>query len=129
LSLLDSDRFGSDTFICDQFDTFIDFDLYERDAIIGPFSVEFLGEEEEEIEAIPEYDSNIFPLETEEFERLHSQSLNFSHLLPLPPPQLSNYFDMSSLSEEDHQMIFPSPISLIISMNFILLYQKLTCNL
>ena len=103
--------------------------MYERDEINGPCSVEYLVEEEEEIEEIPEYDSNIFPLEAEEFERLHSLLPNFSHLLPLPPPQSSNYFDMSSLSEEDHQMIPPPSIPGIISMNFILLYQKLTCNL
>jgi hypothetical protein len=62
LSFLDFYEFGSDTFICDQFDKLIDFDLYERDEIIGPCSVEYPVEEEEEIEEIPDYDSNIFPL-------------------------------------------------------------------
>jgi RTX calcium-binding nonapeptide repeat (4 copies) len=104
--------FGSDTFICDQFDSLIDFDLYEGDEIIGPCSVEYLVEEEEEIEEIPEFNNNIFPLEAEEFERLPPplQSPNFSHPPPSPPPM--NSFDMPSpLSEEDHQhMIPPAPI-------------------
>ena len=74
--------FGSDAFICDQFDTLIDFDLYEGDEIIGPCSVEYVVEEEEKIEEIPEFNNNIFPLEAEEFERLpppHHQTSHTHH--------------------------------------------------
>ncbi|HEX6294838.1 MAG TPA: calcium-binding protein, partial [Nitrososphaeraceae archaeon] len=84
--------FGSDTFICNEFDRLIDFDVY-KDQIIGPCSVEYLveQEEEEERETIPEYNNNIFPLEVEESDerlfsssQLYQKSPNYSQ--PPPPP-------------------------------------------
>lgn len=105
---------GSDTFVCDRFDIIVDFDSYEGDEIIGSCSVDYVFEEEEELEEIPEFNNNIFPLDVEESERLLSSSQlsqlpqkspNYSQ----PPPPL-NSFDMPSLSDEDLQRIPPPPM-------------------
>jgi hypothetical protein len=43
--------FGSNTFICDQYDILVDFDHYEGDKIIGSCSIDDLVEEKKEEEA------------------------------------------------------------------------------
>jgi len=107
---------GSDTFVCDRFDIIVDFDPYEEgDEIIGSCSVDYVFEEEEELEEIPEFNNNIFPLDVEESERLPPSPLSSSSQLSQKSPNHSqprsmNSFDMPSLSDVDLQSKPPPPI-------------------
>jgi Ca2+-binding RTX toxin-like protein len=107
--------FGHDTFVCDKFDTIVDFDPYEGDEIIGSCSVNYLvedaktnGIEDKRREDNNNNNNNIFPIESEGSSDKMLQPLQSSSA---SSAESRNSFDGSSILSKDFQRIPPpSPI-------------------
>ena len=101
---------NADTFICDESDLLIDYDISEGDQIIGTCSLKFPAQKEKVVEEIPENNNinNIFPsaTTTPQPEKFNT-SQNFSHP---QTSQLNSFGKMSSISDEELQKITPFPL-------------------